>query len=87
MPDAPFVIGNPQSTFLLLSLDGTGRTWKTPFYFHIGTGCSYTSNFEHDGKLHVFYSHSSLGTEPVQSGLPHQAIKRAVISIQRSKGK
>jgi len=77
------VYGHPQVTHVLFSIDGTGEVWEPPFIFHAGPGCSYTWNIERDGKLHVIYSHSAF-TEPLGTyGLPYQAIKWAVLSVEK----
>lgn len=75
--------GQPQITHAMFSLDGTGEHWETPFAFHTGPGCSYTTNLERDGKLHVIYSHSDFTRSMGAHGLPVQAIKRAVIDVQK----
>ena len=66
----------------MLSLDGTGRHWEPPFCFHTGPGCSYTSTMQRDGKLHVIYSASDFTRDMGTHGLPKQAIRRAVLSIE-----
>ena len=62
----------------MVSLDGTGERWEMPFAFHTGPGCSYTSNLERDGMLHVVYSHSDF-VSPLGT---HGAIQRAVIEVK-----
>ena len=74
--------GQPQVTHVMLSLDGTGRHWEPPFCFHTGPGCSYTSTMQRDGMLHVVYSASDFTRDKGTHGLPTQAIRRAVLSIE-----
>ncbi|MCZ6680638.1 MAG: sialidase family protein [Candidatus Poribacteria bacterium] len=74
------VYGQPQVTYAMFSLDGTGEVWEYPFAFHTGPGCSYTSNMERDGKLYVVYSHSSFTSPADTYGLPYHAIKWAVLN-------
>ena len=74
--------GHTQVTHVMLSLDGTGRHWEQPFYFHTGPGCSYTTTMQRDGKLHVMYSHSDFTREMGTHGLPNQKIRRAVFDVQ-----
>ncbi len=74
----------------MFSLDGRGERWEYPFAFHTGPGCSYMSTMERDGKLYVTYSDSDVATPfggggncPLGTyGLPFQAIKRAVLTIE-----
>ncbi len=74
--------GHPQITHVMLSLDGTGRHWETPFAFHTGPGCSYTTAWQRDDRLHVAFSHSDFTRELGTNELPIQAIRRAVLDIQ-----
>ena len=73
--------GHPQITHVMFSIDGRGEHWETPFVFHTGPGCSYTSNMERDGLLYVAYSDSSF-TRPRDSyDMPYQSIKWAVLRV------
>lgn len=74
--------GHPQVTHVMLSLDGTGKHWETPFPFHTGPGCSYTSTFVKDGQLNVVFSHSDFTSEMGTNRLPSQRIRRAVINVE-----
>ena len=74
--------GHPQVTHVALSLDGTGHHWETPFPFHTGPGCSYTTTFVQDGQLHVVFSHSDFTREMGTNQLPSQRIRRAVINVE-----
>ncbi len=73
--------GHPQVTHVTISLDGTGRHWESPFAFHTGPGCSYTSTMQRDGKLHIVYSHSDFTRGMGTNELPSQTIRRAVLDI------
>ena len=78
------IYGQPQVTYAMFSIDGTGEVWEYPFAFHTGPGCSYTSNMERDGKFYVVYSHSSF-TSPVGThGLPCQSIKWVILNLTLS---
>ncbi len=74
--------GHPQVTHVMLSLDGNGEHWETPFAFHTRGGCSYTSKMYRDDRLHVIYSDSDFTRELGTIGLPSQRICRAVIDVQ-----
>ena len=76
--------GNPQVTYAMFSLDGTGEEWEYPMAFHTGPGCSYTSNMERDGKFYVAYSHSSFTKPSGTYGLPYHSIKWAVLNVTLS---
>jgi hypothetical protein len=76
--------GQPQVTYAMFSLDGTGEVWEYPFAFHTGPGCSYTSNMERDGKFYVAYSHSDFTRPAGEHGLAHQAIKWVVLNLTLS---
>jgi hypothetical protein len=75
--------GHPQVTHVMFSLDGRGEHWEPPFMFHTGPGCSYTSNIEKDGRLHVAYSDSSFTRERDACDMAYQSIKRAVFRVSR----
>ena len=74
--------GHPQVTHVMLSLDGNGEHWETPFAFHTRGGCSYTSKMYRDDRLHVIYSDSDFTRDLGTIGLPSQRICRAVIDVQ-----
>ena len=75
--------GHPQVTHVLFSIDGRGECWETPFVFHTGPGCSYTSSLERNGLLYVAYSDSSF-TRPRESyGTSSQSIRWAVLRAAR----
>lgn len=76
--------GHPQVTHAMFSLDGRGQHWETPFVFHTGPGCSYTSNMERDGLLYVAYSDSSFTRPRDEYDAPYQAIKWAVLRAELS---
>jgi len=75
--------GNPQITYAMFSLDGTGERWEYPMAFHTGPGCSYTSNMEREGKLYVIYSDSDFSSQLGTNELPYQSIKCAVINVEK----
>ena len=75
--------GHPQITHAMFSLDGRGEHWETPFAFHTGPGCSYTSNMERDGLFYVAFSDSSFTREKELYDMPYQAIKWAVLRVTR----
>ena len=78
------VYGNPQVTYAMFSVDGTGEKWEYPFAFHTGPGCSYTSNMERDGKFYVVYSHSSFTQTSGTYELPYHSIKWAALDVDLS---
>ena len=73
--------GHPQTTHVMISIDGKGEHWEYPFAFHTGPGCSYTQTMIRDGALHVVYSHSDFMRPFGTHGLDSQTIKRSVISV------
>ena len=73
--------GHPQVSHAMFSIDGRGEVWETPFIFHTGPGCSYTSNIEREGKLYVVYSDSSFTRDIDTYRMPYQSIKLAVLDV------
>lgn len=53
--------------------------------FHTGSGCSYTTNMERDGKFYVVYSDSSFTKEVDEYDKPYQSIKWAVLDMNVEK--
>ena len=76
--------GHPQVTHAMFSVDGRGERWETPFIFHTGPGCSYTSNMERDGLFYVAYSDSSFTRQRDAYEMPYQSIKWAVLRVTKA---